>query len=276
MIYIDQVRANEDVTIMKEKGGLVAISVDELTKTQRTLHTTDGVMQQDGSSLVKWNGQWVNVDHELGIVSLGDKGMAFGERANNNSILTAKLYASYSEHSREVKRDEIVDNRAVVYYSNINAEGTASLANLCQRIPTPDGWGGVMVFDPDSTGYLLISNFSSAQGCVVNDVTTARGCPVFTTNTTISDKGSSAIFVADANHSVANVLKFFIQGSNVVAFQQEDDSTCIYLTNLNKRKNTITINAFDAGKKMTRKLTLRKKKIKISISEGTIQMHHSL
>ena len=93
VIYIDDVRAKQAATITAEKGGLMAISVDELTKTKRTLYTADGHKQLDGATLTRMNGPWVNIDNALGIVNLdSDKQIAFGEKANNNSIMTAKLY----------------------------------------------------------------------------------------------------------------------------------------------------------------------------------------
>ena len=56
VIYIDNVRAKQPCTITAEKGGLMAISVDEMTKTTRTLYTADGTQQSDGTSLTRMSG----------------------------------------------------------------------------------------------------------------------------------------------------------------------------------------------------------------------------
>ena len=125
VIYIDNVRAKQPCTITAEKGGLMAISVDEMTKTTRTLYTADGTQQSDGTSLTRMSGPWVNIDNTFGIITTGNKQIAFGERANNNSIMTARLYTSYSDEPRTVGQDQLVDRRAIIYYSNIDSASTA-------------------------------------------------------------------------------------------------------------------------------------------------------
>jgi hypothetical protein len=69
VIYLDYVRANAPVTITAEKGGLMAISMDEFTKTSRTFYTAEGEQQLDGTTLKKLSTPWVNIDNQLGIVT---------------------------------------------------------------------------------------------------------------------------------------------------------------------------------------------------------------
>ena len=79
VIYMDYVRTNMPCTITTEKGGLMTISVDEMTATKRTLYTQDGNQVLDGSSFTTMHTPWVNIDNSLGIITLGDnKQMAFG------------------------------------------------------------------------------------------------------------------------------------------------------------------------------------------------------
>ena len=103
VIYIDYVRANQDVTITAEKGGLMAISVDELTKTKRTFYTSAGDCKLDGATLTKMDGNWINIDNAVGIVTPAYRQFAFGEKANNNSVMTAKLYTLYSDQSHSTE-----------------------------------------------------------------------------------------------------------------------------------------------------------------------------
>ncbi|MBQ3754237.1 MAG: dockerin type I repeat-containing protein [Prevotella sp.] len=271
VVYLDYVRANADATITAEKGGLMAISVDELTKTERTLYNADGQKQADGTNQTTMNGPWVNIDDALGIVNLDkNKQIAFDEKANNNSIMTAKLYTSYSTKSRPVQKGSIVDRRAIVYYSNIDAEGTKNLSMLNTQLETQEGWNGAIVFDPDQTGYLLLSNFASDQKCQITGVTTQLGHPVFTAATTISSKGSSAIFGVEENHSVANTLRFFIKGGGLQAVQALEEPTVIYLLNLEKGNNKLTVNAVDNGKQLSKDVTLSTKVLKVSIVGGEL------
>ena len=101
----------------------------------------------------------------------GEKQMYFGDRANNNSVMTSKLYTLYNDKSRTVGQGDVVDRRAMVYYSNIDANQTKTLAsqfiNLKDKVPA--GWNGAMAFDPDGTGYLQLSNFCSGEKCVIKE-----------------------------------------------------------------------------------------------------------
>ena len=301
VIYIDNVRAKQDVTIKKEKGGLMAVSMDELTKTSRTLYYPDysedydcecfTSKEVDGNTFTTLPGPWVNIDDAFSIVSPHtshlsphtSKTIAFGERANNNSIMTAKLYASYSDESRTVKKDSLVDSRAIAYYSNITAEQTnqffqdmQQLTPLTSQLSPLNGWNGVIVPDgdgeygPDCTYFMLLSNFSGEKECTLKSVNNRIGKPVFTARTTIDASGSTAIFTADVNHSVVNTLKFFINGTGMEAIQEKDDSTAIYLLNLIKGNNKLTVTAFDKGKTLTKDVKLSTKVLKVSIRDGEL------
>lgn len=241
VIYIDYVRANAAATITAEKGGLMAISVDELTKTKRTLYTDKGHRQLDGTTLTRLSGAWVNVDNALGIVS--SKGqMAFGERTNNNSIMTARLYTAYSPNSRPVKSGDLVDRRAITYYSNIDSRATAKLSTLNVQLTTPEGWNGVIAFDPDSTAYLLLSNFASDQPCRLVNVETALGRPVFCSSDPASEAGNGR-FVTEENHSVVNVIKFFVKSDGLRAVQDPETPNVAYFQSMVDGESEFTIKA---------------------------------
>ena len=276
VIYLDYVRAKQNVTINKEKGGLMAISVDELTKTQRTLYTPDGNKKLDGTAFTTWNGPWMNIDNTLGITTFSDtnyfKEMAFGERANNNSVLTAKLYALYNDTKRSHKQNDIVDRRAMAYYSNATADATKTLFAEGMQLVTPEGWNGALVCDPDSTRYMLLSNFAGKKECTLSGIYTRYGKPVFTVRTSIETSGSTATFTAEENHSVVNTLKFFINGTGMEAIQEQGDSTVIYLLNLIKGNNKLTVTVFDKGKVLTKDIKLSTTVLKVSIRDGELMV----
>ena len=288
VIYIDYVRANDDAVITAEKGGLMAISVDEMTKTSRTFYYNPTITQRelDGTTFTTLSGSWVNVDNTFGIVSPRSpltlrpssltKQFAFGERANNNSVMTAKLYASYSDTRREVSKGSLVDSRAVVYYSNISAEQTSRLASEVQQLAcTSRGWNGIIVPDPSDDGnncyHMLLSNFASDSICTLKDICCPIGKPVFSVLTTIGEAGSSATFTANENHSVVNTLKFFVSGTGVEAIQEHGNPDAISLRSLVKGKNRVEVTAMDNGKKMTKVIMLGDKNIRLSISRGKLK-----
>lgn len=226
VIYLDYVTANQDVTVTGERGGLTAISTDELTRLKRTFYYGDTHKQLDGSTLSTLTTNWLNIDNALGIVAHNDGTMAFGDRANNNSIMTAKLYAAFSNKSRTYKAGDKVGARNMVYYSNISAEDTRTadtrLINL--RDSLPEGWNGVIAADPDGTQYLMLCNFASDKKATLSGISTFNGAPVFCTATNIDNSKASATFAAEQNNSVAMPLRFFISGNGIKAIAQGDSA----------------------------------------------------
>ena len=247
--YLDYVRANAAATITKEQGGLMAISTDPLMKTARTLYTEEGYKQLDGKSFASFTTDWVNIDNELGIVSLGDKKMGFGDRSLNNSIYTSKIYPSYSAQSRSVKAGDVVDRRNIIYYSNISAEDTKALAGKVQDLKekVPQGWNGLIMADPDQTQYLLLANFLSDRKCSLSDIVCEKGAPVFSVPTTIRKGKSSADFTAEVNHSVAEVLKVFVGGSKLTAVKDSTDADAAYLRNDSSKTVSVPVCIVSGG-----------------------------
>ena len=210
----------------------------------------------------------------MSIVNVSGKSFAFGEKANNNSVNTAKLYGSYDSKSRTVNANDVVDRRAITYYSNMTAEETNNFFGDALQLTstTPEGWNGVIV--PDGAGnsdyYMLLSNFASDQKCTLTNICNKAGKPVFSTETTITKDGSTATFAVEENHSVVNTLKFFINGEGVTAVQAQNDSTVIYVRNDVKGQNTIGVTAVDGNKALSKEVELSTKVLKISIRGGEL------
>ena len=231
VIYIDYVRANSDATITKEMGGLMAISMDELTKTSRTLYHEQGqavVMGNDSQTL---GTSWLNIDGELGFVGTGEKQMYFGDRANNNSVMTSKLSSLFQNKRRSMKAGDVVDRRAMVYYSNVDADQTHALASqlIDLKDKVPAGWNGVMTFDPDGTGYLLLTNFASAEKCTLDPIKTPYGFPVLSAS---DDMNVSYTFAVEPNHSHSDVVKFYFDSAGLEAVQDADNPQVAYFRSI--------------------------------------------
>lgn len=244
VIYLDDVRANRDARITGERGGLLAISTDEFTRIHRDFYTSDGQSVTDGSQTAVFRPAhpWINVDNDFGIIGMQGRQMAFGDRANNNSVMTSKLYALYDDAPREVNRGDVVDRRHMVWYSQINSDETALFCekwiDLKPRLP--EGWNGGMALDPDSVYMLLLSNFRLADPhCTVTVGATPFGCPVFTVPTRISRQQSQAEFTAAANHSCAEAVDAFIQGDGLEATLLE--TGLVRVRNISRRRQTFTI-----------------------------------
>ena len=240
LIYLDYVTANAPATITAAKGGLLAISTDELMATSRTLYykgaTTTKQQTTDGSQMFTFKSPWVNIDNELGVINdnenensnpndnsnptlpLGGVGggsggstlMAFGDRGANNSIYTSKLYPLYSDTPRKVEAGEVVDARNLVYYSRINAKQTEKMASklVSLKDKLPEGWNGVIVPDAGCT-YLLISNFKGDTDCQLStsDLPLKKWKPVFPDETRITKNGSTLTLHVEQNHSIVFIRK---------------------------------------------------------------------
>lgn len=231
IIYLDYITARADANITAEKGGLLAISTDELTKLSRTLYYNNGEgishQQLNGTTFTTFNSEWINIDNELGVVSAGNgKKFAFGDRGANNSIYTSKLYPMYSNVSRSVKSGEVVDARNLVYYSNVNAEKTNEYAShlIPLKSMLPTGWNGLIAPDKN-TYYLLISNFKGEEKAELKDLTVNDCAPVFYEPTTIAGGKSSVTLSIKQNSSLAMPVNVRVAGNNIVA-QLIDDESC--------------------------------------------------
>ena len=71
---------------------------------------------------------------------------------------------------------------------------------------------------------------------------------------------------------MANTLKFFIRGNGIEVVQADDAPHTIYLKNLSKGKNTITITAIDSGKVISKRITLKNKMLKATIQEARLEI----
>ena len=258
VIYLDLVQGLTSGTITGERGGLMAISVDELTRTQRTLYYEGGRKRLDGSSLQPFTTNWLNIDGQVGFVSQSDKRMTFGDRANNNSILTARLYPSYSTESRTFQKGSVVDRRNIIYYSNISAEETARMERELQVLTNavPDGWNGLIAPDPDGTRYLLLCHFAGNAGeTTLGGITCPLGAPIFREETTIAADHSQATFKVSENASTGQALRVFVKGSDITAHQDSESDEAAYLTATADTRAEVSIVTPDST--YTIQLTLR-------------------
>ena len=246
IIYLDYVTAISDAVIKSEKGGLLAISTDELTKLSRAIYCSNGEqevsgMLSDGSELIKFNSEWANIDNQLGVISSGNgKKMGFGDKEAKNSIFTSKFYPMYDDRTREIKAGETVDARNLVYYSLINAEDTRNMAEHLVSLKNmlPYGWNGLIAPDKDCP-YFIISNFKGDQNAEIVGLQYDGWAPVFNQPTVIADNKSKVRFTADHNTSIAQPITFMVKGDNVVAEQM--DTKTILLTATERSKVTILI-----------------------------------
>ena len=253
IIYLDYVTAKTTSTITAEKGGLLAISTDELMKTSRTLYYEKAGeithKQSDGSTFFTAKSDWVNIDNELGVIGMNNKNIAFGDRGANNSIFTSKLYPMYRNESRSVATGAVVDARNLVYYSMQSATETQAAAKAIMplRSMLPEGWNGVIVPD-DNSSYILISNFRGASNeGTVKEIQMNGFSPVFYQPTIITANGAKATFRIKQNNSVAQALRFMIQGCDVSANLVNDTTAYIIAS----AATTINVSINQAGCKKT-------------------------
>jgi hypothetical protein len=251
-IYLDYVKANSSVTITGARGGLLAVSADEFTKLKRTVYYEDGNYQSNGVNIKAFATSWANIDNQIGIVTPGSNSMAFGDRAANNSIYTAKFYPFYSATGRNVTGGDVVDRRRMIYYSGVSAEETSEYAEKTISLTDllPDGWNGVIAIDPDGIRYMLVSNFAGSQSAQMKAVSLPEGAPVFSAPTDISGGKSIAHFSLPTSHSVGDALRVFVTSGEIIA-QQASDSISSYFDNNSNDEKTIGLAIITAEGKIT-------------------------
>ena len=148
VIYLDEVRARRDCTVSREKGGLMAISEDELTSLQRRYHLEPGL---------------VCIDDAFAVVAPAGKKMMIDAPRNVNSVTTALLYASYDDQPRSYKKGDIVGCRYIIYYTGVTAAEARRLAAQVQNVVTPEGWRAVLVPDVHGDCFLFVARFSGSE-----------------------------------------------------------------------------------------------------------------
>lgn len=252
VILIDALKASSATSVSSEQGGMMGISVDEFTNTQRTIYYQGGNVTTDGSSYATWTSPWSNIDNYLGFVVTkhGETVTgAFGDRSNNNSIMTAKIYPSYNGSSSTVGTS-MNHIRGFVYYTGVTADQTAALQSKVKDLTTesswPEGWHGLLVPDPDGTYYMILANLFADDDTPWENLTVScpEGAPVFTQVTDIAGDNATATFHCAKNFNIANELKIFIKGgNNLQAVQEDGNSRAAYIKNVgtSTQRTTITI-----------------------------------
>ncbi len=244
IIYLDYVTGLASGTITGEYGGLMAISTDDFTKLKRTLYYDEGNgiehKQLDGATFTTFNTTWMNIDDQIGVVGQNGKSMAFGDRAENNSIMTSKLYPMYKSGSTSFSNNGVIGGRHLVYYSNIDAETTAEMNDKLIVLSPTSGWNAVIAPDPDGTYYLLIANFKgSSNSETLSNLQVESKAPVFPEETTISNSKSTVTFELQQNHSAGRVIEFLVEGTDLVAKLRNDSSA--YITAASAQTMTVYI-----------------------------------
>lgn len=261
IVYMNHVKGLQSGTITGRRGGLLAITTDEFTRPQRTFYHAAGRVQSDGSGTVQFESPWANIDNSIGVVTVNGTGqMAFGERANNNSINCAKFYPMYSAQSEDFSSGQTVDCAAVIYYSRVDSAETRALAEKVESLTPqlPEGWNGLTCADPDGTRYLVVSHLDgSTNKAEVKDLTTEYGAPVLSAETYIVDDKASTTIALNENHTLMQPLKLFIKGSGVIAngFNPWDDLQLSVRT-FGERSETVTITAIVDGRPVTTTQTI--------------------
>lgn len=109
LVVGERVTANRDVVINASRGGLLAISIDPFIKKERSFRLSK---------------HWASVDDRVAVIAFDGKESALPVLADttiDNSIQTVKLFAFHSDVPREVKAGDVVDERVVVYYTQLPA-----------------------------------------------------------------------------------------------------------------------------------------------------------
>lgn len=118
VILIDSVFANADAVITAERSGVLAISYDPFTRTERTVRCGTG---------------WMNIDDAVTVVTDGPQPVLGDSTAYMNSVGYRLLTAYHSDERRPVRAGQLVAVRRVVFYADQKAAATARRAKATVR-----------------------------------------------------------------------------------------------------------------------------------------------
>lgn len=244
VLYADRTTTLDScVTITGERGLVAAISVDAFTSPVRTLSYADRSkdlkhQKVDGTSRVLMEGTWANVDGYSALVVRGGSAvMAFGDKEDNHSILTAKLYGSFCDSARMFKTGECVGTRAAVFYTDISPAQTALLDEKVIKLDN-----GLIAVDPDGTSYLLVFNpdnhRSSVPVEVEIDLAKYPGAPVFGHEITVkadssaTTLSSTGVITLEGGKPAGDYTRIYVRGDNFRARRDSSDRDVLYLRSL--------------------------------------------
>lgn len=283
VMYLDCVKANSACTITSEKGGLLAISTDELTKLKRTLYYDGGEgsitwKQTDGTTRSTFASDWVNIDNEIGVAGHNGKKIAFGDRGANNSIYTSKLYPMFCDDSRSFKANDIVDTRHLVYYSNVTAETTKAMADAIVKLSftNDNGWNGIIARDPSGTYYVMVANFF---GNIVNstsavDNIAGLGAPIYAPEVVVeNNKSTMAAYVLSQNNSYAKPITFFINSEAKMNVQHPSDNVLCIIPDADA---LITIRGINSNGTFSKNVQVTKENaIKVTLTPNGLEIENT-
>ncbi len=276
VICLDGSKALENIHIEQEKGGLTAISIDPFTNISRTFFTSDNYagLKLTGDSLVKFNSSWLNIDNELGFITPGKSAMAFGDKRNNNSILTSLLYTHYSDAPVDVMRDEEFGFRSTVYLTSVNISETEEIAAATRSLTShlSTGWDGIYTIDPDKTGYILISNFFGKERGMLRNLNFGRWIPVLPEITRISSGRIATPILLPAGDSKAWIIDKFIEGNNISVNSESADPDKIKIVNHNNNSTEIKIKVIKGQDERVGIYTLKRGETRL-IDTSSISKH---
>jgi hypothetical protein len=251
VIYQDEVVAQDSVSVMKEEGVPMGVSMDPFTATERMLYTQDGRQVVKGDSLLLLKGSWVNIDNKVGAVYHTQPPMAFGKKQLVNSIYMSLLYGAYNSHKRDYISGDLVSSRAGIFYSNVDAKTTSLLAAQAQYPEVSNGWKAVVAQDLDDTKYLLVSRFYGRPSTLLI-VPCKEGAPVFSSLTDISGNTGKTVVKLNANTSLSQPLNLYVStdSKSLQAVLQKDDPYAAYLFNKTRHIMKVSVTIVKNGRRI--------------------------
>ena len=251
VIYQDEVVAQDSVSVMKEEGIPMGVSMDPFTSTERMLYTQDGRQVVKGDSLLLLKGNWANIDNQVGAVYRAQSPMAFGKKQLVNSIYTSLLYGAYNSQKQNFISGNVITSRTGIFYSNVDAKTTSLLATQAQYPEVSNGWKAVVAQDLDDTKYLFVSRFYGQPSTLLT-VQCKEGAPVFSLLTDISGHTGKTVVTLNANTSLSQPLNLYVStdSKSVQAVLEKNDPYAAYLFNKTRHIMKVSVTIVKNGKRI--------------------------
>ncbi|WP_264822483.1 hypothetical protein [Halocatena marina] len=177
VVQLERAVADEDDTLLRERGVPLAIENDELTGGKRTLFTETGertVTAGDAPDRIELDGHWANVDDRLGMVVLDGSEMVYvgGRGYNRPGARKDMWYGSHSDATNVDASGTDVINRAAIVLPNVDHSDTKTVATAAESLQLPQNVVGIAFSDPGERQHIALANLGPDHETLTVEVDT--------------------------------------------------------------------------------------------------------
>jgi hypothetical protein len=213
VVYMEQLLAMSTIEITSEHGIPLGIEMDAMSGLTRTVYAEDGVLVSNGTEVITFPGEWINLDDRLGIIVKGGHGIAFGETVPRYGAAQRLLVGSYYTVPTQYIAGEMFADQVALVLADVGHEATAMLVGEFEPVDLGEGWSGVLVSD-FAGSWLVASNFFGDPVSVV--LSSSRGGPVLEGRNSIDELGTGVYLAVESGSAAVVPVDGYVKSKTEV------------------------------------------------------------